>query len=142
MEQTLFVFAHGEQGSQYELIYLLAWLDDCDMVGTSDPHMQYIEDACKARWKIKQVNPCYMLGIRRTLAKIHDVWVLQLTQEDFIDGVVGAYQNFLEAEGWHRKSPETPTPKGEHLSLTDDISDAEAKRVSKRGYKALCGSLL
>ena len=58
-----------------------------------------------------------MLGIRRTLAKIHDVWVLQLTQEDFIDGVVGTYQDFLEAEGWNRKSLETPTPKGEYLSL-------------------------
>ena len=142
MEQTLFVFNCGKQGCDTEITFLLAWSDDCDMAGTSDPHMQYIEDACKARWKIKQVNPSYMLGVRRTLTKYDSVWVLKLTQEDFIDGVVGAYQAFLEADGWNRKSPETPTPKGEHLSLTDEISDTEAKTVMKRGYKALCGSLL
>ena len=67
---------------------------------------------------------------------------MKLTQEDFIDGVVGTYQEFLETEGWNRQTPETPTPKGEHLSLADDISEAEARKVSKRGYKALCGSLL
>ena len=57
MEQTLFVFNCGRQGCETTLTFLLAWSDDCDMAGTSDPHMMYIEEACQARCKNKTSQP-------------------------------------------------------------------------------------
>ena len=127
MEQTLFEFTYiTPQGDRVDtedqdpvVIYLLAWSDDCDMAGTSESHMQYIERACHERWSVKNVSSDFMLGIRRTLTYEGDAWILTLTQEEYIDGVVGAYAEHLEAEGWTHRNPETPVPPGEWLSMAD-----------------------
>ena len=155
MEQTLFEFTYtAPQGDRVDteavtkVTYLLAWSDDCDMAGTDKAMMQFIEDASHARWKIKKVSADFMLGVRRTLTEDPDngAWVLTLTQEEYIDGVVGAYKEHLAAAGWANKSPKTPVPQLSKdfspLSLADDTPEAEWKEVEKRGYKAICGSLI
>ena len=142
MEQTLFVFSLEGAGGVVTVSFLLAWSDDCDLAGQQDSMMAYIEEASHARWKVKSVSPEYMLGVRRTITFSGDAWIIRLTQEEYIDGVVGAYQSHLVAAGWHRKSPETPVPKGEYLSLADDIPEAEWKEVTKMGFRALCGTLI
>ena len=155
MEQTLFEFTYtAPQGDRVDtepvtkVTYLLAWSDDCDMAGTDKAMMQFIEDASHARWKVKKVSADFMLGVRRTLTEDPDngAWVLTLTQEEYIDGVVGAYKEHLAAAGWANKSPKTPVPplSKEHppLSLADGTPEAEWKEVDKRGYKAICGSLI
>ena len=148
MEQTLFEFTlitpQGDKASgSPQIVYLLAWSDDCDMAGTSEPMLQYIEESCHKKWKIKQVSAAFMLGVRRTLVEQDDgVWVLTLTQEEYIDGLVEAYKDQIVLAGFGKANPDSPVPKGEWLSLADEISDAEAEEVSKLGYKAVCGSLI
>ena len=155
MEQTLFEFTYtAPQGDRVDteavtqVTYLLAWSDDCDMAGTNKAMMQFIADASHAKWKIKNVSADFMLGVRRTLTEDPDngAWVLTLTQEEYIDGVVGAYKEHLAAAGWANKSPKTPVPPLSKdfrpLSLEDGTPEAEWKEVEKRGYKAICGSLI
>ena len=102
-----------------------------------------IETASHERWKVKSVSADFMLGVRRTLTiEQDDVWVMTLTQEEFIDGLVGAYKEQLKAAGWETRSPVTPVPKGEYLSLSDETPEKEWQAVTKWGFKAVCGSLL
>ena len=143
MEQTWFVFTYtAPQGDRVIVTHMLTWSDDCDLASDSDPHMQFIQDASHNRWKVKEVSSDFMLGVRRTLSTDNGVWVLKLTQEDYIDGVVGAYREHIEAAGWARTSPETPVPPGEWLSLADEVPEEEAKEVLEKGYRAVCGSLI
>ncbi len=106
--------------------------------------MLYIEQACHAKWKVKQVSSDFMLGVRRTLTHEGDALVLTLTQTEYIDGVIGAYQDQLVAAGWGDKSPETPVPEGKdgYLTLDEYVSEEETKAVSEMGYKGICGSLI
>ena len=130
-------------GEGLQLTYLLAWSDDCDMAGTDDPMMAYIQQASHARWKVKSVSPTFMLGVRRIVTTDDKGnWIITLTQEEYIDGVVGAYKEYVAAAGFAKKSPPTPVPKGEWLSLTDEVPEKEWKAVVARGYKGVCGSLI
>ena len=160
IEQTLFEFTYTQPqgdragdssddgmgvavGNKTTVIYLLAWSDDCDLAGQDDRMMKYIEDASHARWKVKSVSPSFMLGLRRTLEIDEEgVWRLTLTQEEYIEGVVAAYREHLELEGWGKKTPETPVPKGEWLSVADNTPEEESKAVLAKGYKGACGSIL
>lgn len=150
MEQSLFEFKYTPpQGDnvdikvKVQIAYLLAWSDDCDMAGTSEAMLLRIETASHERWKVKSVSADFMLGVRRTLTiEQDDVWVMTLTQEEFIDGLVGAYKEQLKAAGWETRSPVTPVPKGEYLSLSDETPEEEWQAVTKWGFKAVCGSLL
>ena len=112
------------------------------MAGTSEQMLLRIEEASHVRWKVKSVSPDFMLGVRRTLTFEGDIWVMTLTQEEFIDGLVGAYKEELELTEWAKASPECPVPKGELLSMADEVPEEEWKRVSAKGYKAICGSLI
>ena len=85
MEQSLFEFKWSRlvDGKLTEdVTYLLAWSDDCDiMSGTSEEMMEIIETACNEKWKVKSVDPSFMLGIRRTLTiKDDGVWEVHLTK--------------------------------------------------------------
>jgi site-specific DNA-cytosine methylase len=148
MEQSLFEFTWSKDDEETQFVYLLAWSDDCDMSGTSEEMMQIIEEKCHNKWKVKNCSPDFMLGVRRNLTiDEDDVWSIHLTQAEFIDGLVGAWKTHMAIAGWEVKSPKTPVPPG--LFLTADQKDPkgfvpedEYKAVDKRGYKAVCGSLL
>ena len=140
-EQSMFKFTRTTDDT-VEITYLLAWSDDCDMASTSVSMMTEIKDASHKKWTVKQVNSDFMLGVRRTLRQEEDVWKLRLTQAEFIDGLVGAYESHLTLAGWAKAVPDCPTPAGIWLSLEDPVDPKESDTVSKRGYKALVGSLL
>mgnify|MGYP002630094516 CR=1 FL=1 len=146
MEQSLFEFkwsrlVDGE--IKDDITYLLAWSDDCDMCGTSEEMMEIIETACNNKWKVKSVDPSFMLGIRRTLTIRDDgEWDIHLTQTEFIDGLVGTWESEVAEAGFAQKSPKTPIDPKTFLSSTHYVSEEEYTRVAKRGYKAVCGSLL
>ena len=145
MEQTLFEFKWSREVNGTvvnDVTYLLAWSDDCDMAGTSDEMMELIEAACHKKWKVKKVDPSFMLGVRRTLTIKDDVWEIHLTQTEFIDGLVGTWESEVAEAGFAKKSPETPIPPKTFFTAEDYVSEEEYTRVSKRGYKAVCGSLL
>ena len=146
MEQTLFEFTWSREVDGdlvTDTTYLLAWSDDCDMAGTSELMMEMIETACHNKWKVKQVDAEFMLGVRRTLTVLPSgEWELHLTQTEFIDGLVGIWKAELELAGFANKSPDTPIPPRTFFSANDEVDEAESKRVSDRGYKAVCGSLL
>ena len=116
------------------------------MASTSVSMMTEIKDASHNKWTVKQVNSDFMLGVRRTLRQEDDVWKLRLTQTEFIDGPVGAYESHLTLAGWAKAVPDCPTPPGIWPSLDDPVHPTESDAVSKRGYKrrykALVGSLL
>ena len=82
------------------------------------------------------------MGIRRTLTKQDNVWDVHMTQSEFIDGLVGTWAEHLATAGFASKHPETPIPPRTFFSAADPVDEEEAKRVSARGYKAVCGSLL
>ena len=146
MEQSLFEFKWSRlvDGKLIEdVTYLLAWSDDCDMSGTSEEMMEIIETACNEKWKVKSVDPSFMLGIRRTLTiKDDGVWEVHLTQTEFIDGLVGTWESEVAEAGFAKKSPQTPIPPRTFFSANDYVSEEEYTRVANRGYKAVCGSLL
>lgn len=151
MEQSMFEFTltteEGDSGEEVKVTtkvtFLLAWSDDCDMAGQSEPMMQFIKEASHSRWKVKSVSPDFMLGVRRTLTIEDDVWIMTLTQEEYIDGLVAAWNDHAVAAGFKEHDcPDTPVPAGELLSLADDTPEVEWKTVEKRGYKAVCGGLI
>ena len=57
--------------------------------------------------------------------------VLTLTQEEYIDGVVGVWKAELEEAGFTNRKPETPVLKGEWFSLADTVPAEESKVHSK-----------
>ena len=65
-----------------------------------------------------------------------------LTQEELIDGLVGAWSEELTAAGFANYNPDAPVPKGECLPLSDEVSDEETKEINDKGYEAVCGSLI
>ena len=140
-EQSLFIFTWSHD-AVIDTVYLLAWSDDCDRIRDSVPMMTSIKEASHNKWTLKQVDSDFMLGVRRTLRHEGEVWRLRLTQAEFIDGLVGAYQDHMAEAGWDRAVPDCPTQAGLWLSLNDQVTDIETAAVSKRGYKALVGSLL
>ena len=157
MEQTLFEFTYNpydvaqqgdsDMGESSATVYLLAWSDDCDCAGTSMKHIEFIRNASHNRWKVKTVSADFMLGVRRTLTVDtedgeEEVWKMTLTQEEYIDGVVRAWWEHVVVLGLHKKPPDTPVPKGELLSVEDDVPEEESKAVQDRGYKAICGNLI
>ena len=53
-------------------------------------------------------------------------WKLRLTQAEFIDGLVGAYDSHLTLAGWAKAVPDCPTPAGIWLSLDDPVDPKES----------------
>ena len=94
-------------GKEKVIICLLVCSDDCDMAGTGDPEMKYIQDACHARWKVKEVSPRFMPRVRRMIRYKGDMWVVTLMQEEFIDGLVGTWSEELTAAGFANYNPYT-----------------------------------
>ena len=67
---------------------------------------------------------------------------MTLTQEEFIDGLVGVWSEELPAADYANYNPDAPVPKGEWLSLHDEVGDEETKEISDKEYKAVCGRLI
>ena len=61
------------------------------MASTSKEMMEIIKTACNIKWKVKEVDPAFMLGVRRALST-GDVWSMHLTQTEYIEGVVGTWK--------------------------------------------------
>lgn len=89
----------------------------------------------------QHIRPSFMLGIRRTLEQ-GDKWSLHLTQTEFVDGLVGTWKQEVAEAGFATKQPSTPIPPGTFLTAAHDVEPEEYKEIEKKGYKAVCGSLL
>ena len=122
-----------------EKVWMLAHVDDCDAVGTSQWMLDQFHEVIKSIWGIEVVSPDFMLGIRRrvnTDAKgvITD---LKIDMIPFVEGMVDAFKSHLPT----RKVVE-PVSKGYMTSKMNEVDEDETKSVLQAGFQTAVGMAL
>ena len=125
--------------------WMLVHTDDAKMAGFSDAIMEYIMTSSDEKWKVKEVDPLYMLGSQRILTIDKGIWKMEHVMPLYVIELVKTWQEYLVLAGWEHSCPKTPAPTKQMLTLHDPegkITEAEHKLVLKRGYMNLCGGLV
>ena len=116
------------------IIYLVAHVDDCDMVGGNLDDLTYIRDAMDEKFGVKDCDPAEMLGVRREISA--DGSTLTLSMTGFIEHLHAKFDQHCG-----KRARNVPFPAGEMLTRLDSIP-AESARVTERGLRELAGGLL
>ena len=120
--------------------------DDVNMAGQSNAVMKYILKVSNDAWKVKEVDPAYMLGVQHLFSiDKGGVWCIEHKMPLYIEGLVLIWSDFLDLAGFGKRSPKTPAPSKIVLSLHDPlnmVSTEESTLVLKRGYANLAGGLI
>ena len=125
-------------------IWLIVHTDDCDMVGPSSAAMQAVAAKLDERFGVDDGDPTHMLGIERKMSP--DGATLELTQTGYVDQLVEEYS--MHTTDKYRTTPMpsgtfiTRVPPGSVDAETEQAMQREGEVVTKRGYRALVGSLL
>jgi len=119
--------------------WLLAHVDDCDIVCEGDEMGDKIVAVCADIWTITTVNPEFMLGIRRRTKYSADgkVESCECDMIAFIEGMHEAFKDHMPD-----KMVNDPAPPKMYLSKEDKVDPGESERVIKAGYQAAVGMLL
>ena len=142
-EPCLFVFEAPDGVTSLSLIYT----DDCDTVGPSMVHLDWIKQCFNDRFTsqagpgIRDVDPSFMLGVRRTLTDRADgVREIELTMPQYIDELCKNFADHLP-----EKSKSTPIPEHTILGLKEpDYAPSVEEQIEFRdkGYLVAAGSIL
>lgn len=118
--------------------YMLVWTDDCDLVGESKDQLQEIFTIVNTKWESKQIDPSYMLGIKREIiTETQDLMQVELTMTAYVEAMANTFEKDLLS-----KNVTTPLPDGFFTYKKTTTSEQESKAVLARGYQRLFGSLL
>lgn len=140
LDPCLFTITAPASGmfSEGSRMWLIVHSDDVDLVGENLDNMKKIAEWCEEEWKIKMVDPDFILGIKRTRFERDGEEFCEISMEDYIDDLGKTLEEFLP-----KRQARTPFPEGRTLSKTiDPPSDEEAKVIKDRGYKKAVGMLL
>ena len=83
MDPSMFYFTRSEFtdsiGNLYPEAGALAVIhtDDCDMIGSDESILNEITQICHDEWEVKEVNPNFMLGVKRTLVDNEDEFSIE-----------------------------------------------------------------
>jgi site-specific DNA-cytosine methylase len=135
-----------------EYAFMLLHTDDADCAGTSNAFLKEVIDKVKKHWGIKEINPDFMLGVKRTLTfptvgGMSDP-TIEMTMTAFVESMALAFPEYVLDKKKLGKL-KTPTEKGLHLHkhLKQDeaskvVQEAEAEIIRERGYSKLLGMVL
>jgi len=137
MDPCLFVITRKYIGKQ-EFLFMLAHVDDFDMAGSTQQIVEEVKAECKVIWDITDVDPEFMLGIRRRAHTDEDgkIVSMELDMMAFVEGMAEAFKDHLPVKALE------PVPHKFELSKSTEVTDAESAAVIKAGYQAAVGMLL
>ena len=78
--------------SGVERVYALIHTDDADVIGDNDEVLQAVYSKISNTWTCKQVDPSFMLGIKRTVTETPDEMTVTCTMQAFVEGAAMAFE--------------------------------------------------
>jgi len=120
-----------------EEAWVLVHTDDCDGYGTSNNILDAIFKATNEKWKAKEVDSSYMLGVKRILQVQNGVSRCELTMTPYVEGMTAAFADYLP-----KSDPSTPFKANLILCKQPKATNKEAEAVLERGYQRAIGMLL
>ena len=122
--------------------WMLAHVDDCDLVCEGQQITDDIMIVCKSIWKCEVISSDFMLGIRRRLTHDSEGVVQQcdLDMIPFIEGMAETFREHLPKP--HGGKFSTPLEPDFNITKKDEVSDLEVKEVLEAGQQVGCGMAL
>ena len=118
-----------------------AWVsihtDDCDGYGTSDSILNDIFAATNRQWQAKDVDPNFMLGIKRRSKQTSGGNEYEMTMTAYVTGMVEAFKDHIPDV-----NPATPFPDNKYLWRSKNPDPGEIQEVLDLGYQRAIGMLL
>jgi hypothetical protein len=128
MDPCLFLIIRTYDGVK-QWVLVLVHVDDCDIAGTTEEMIKDVVAVCKAIWDCTEVDPEYMLGVRRRLTR-DDVTGQVLSLElDMIAFVEGMYTSFEDRMAGRRLDALV------HYQLRTGLCSAWLTRFQQRSRK-------
>ena len=90
-----------------------------------------------AEWKCKEVATTFMLGISRRMREENGVHIMDMNMEAYVEGMHNAFQEHIPTG-----TANTPCEPNLLLSLENESTVEEHKRVLARGYQSAVGMCL
>jgi hypothetical protein len=139
MDPCLFLITRFYEGEkQWGL--MLVHVDDCDIAGTTQELVDDIKSVCKSIWTCTDVDPEFMLGVRRRIKRDSVTQVVESIELDMIPFVEGMYKSFKDR--MPSKVPELPVEAKFTCSTIDKTPPEESEAVLEAGYQCAMGMLL
>ena len=134
MDPCLFVITYEGKRA-----WMLAHVDDCDIVADTQELVDQVKGVCATIWKITYADPEFMLGVRRRLTYDSDgkVQTCNLDMISYVEGMAEAFKEHLP-KGKVRQ----PVEKGMFISKDDNVSEEESVSVIEAGYQVAIGMLM
>ena len=120
-------------------LWMLAHVDDCDIAAESKRIGLDALDVCREIWKITEVSPDFMLGIRRRV-QLDKEGNVESCECDMVAYCEGMYEAFREH--MPQKLVNEPIPPKLMLSKLDPVEAKESEMVLKAGYQVAVGMIL
>ena len=120
-----------------------AWIsihtDDLDSAGTDQKILVEIFRIIDERWSLKETEPDYMLGVKRTVSKDSDGNIIscELTMEAYVQGVADTFREDLPT-----KTLASAFPEKVYISKGNKPDEGEAKANLARGFMRAVGMIL
>jgi len=128
---------HDTHPPTFTQSYLCIYTDDCDILGERQEDVDGIDAVLNARFKTKEGDARFMLGILRELNE--DGTELTMSQPEFIRTTYEEHCKHMAT----KSNPNTPTPPKMFLYLDPDgVDENESQKYKDMGYQSLVGSLL
>jgi hypothetical protein len=138
-DPCLFLMRRMYQDRQQWLL-MLVHVDDCDLAGTTQLIVDDCKVVCKDIWACTDVDPEYMLGVRRRLTRDETTGKVISVELDMIAFIEGMFKTFEQRmPGKKRELPMTPNFTA---SMADETPQEESKAVLDAGYQCAMGMLL
>ena len=120
--------------------WLLAHVDDCDMVGEGEQILADAFAVCQSIWKCEQVSSDFMLGVRRRLTHADDGTVAsaEIDMIPFVEGMSEVFKQHLPDSNTMTE----PVPEKFTVSKLDVVPETEVQQVLNDGFQAGMGMAL
>ena len=119
-------------------LWMSCHVDDFDIVSEGEQIKREAIQVCKGIWDLSEIDPEYILGVRRKLFRdgLGKVASLELDMSAYVEGMAEAFASRLPIKA------NDPFPPGLQLSKSDQVSEEESKAVRKAGYQCAVGMLM
>ena len=111
--------------------------DDRDCYGTSQSILTDIFAGINAKWRSKEVDSDFMLGIKKRVSLGAKPHTMEMSMEAYVTGMCEAFKDYIP-----NTHPEAPFPPGKYLWRSKKPDPAECKEVLDLGYQRAVGMLL
>ena len=146
MDPCLFLIKRAYKDSAGTITVLRGWMlahvDDCDLVCEGQTITDDIMAICQDIWKCEVISSDFMLGIRRRLT--HDsegvVEHCDLDMIPFIEGMAETFREHLPKP--HGGKFSTPLEPDFNITKKDEVSDLECQEVLDAGQQVGSGMVL